>query len=93
MITEMYSIFDVKAMTFGRPVFVPALPVLLRELQDALKGEDMLARHPEDFRLFRLGTFDDTAGVVVVEALPQFVLDVSSLLAPVAPVVPLTAVA
>lgn len=78
MITEIYSLFDVKAMTYGRPVFVPTIGVLIRELQGALSGDDMLSKHPEDFRLFRLGSFDDQSGQVVVHQ-PEFVLEVSSL--------------
>jgi len=78
MKTEIFSLFDVKAATYGRPIFVPTMAVLVRELQGALKGDDLLAKYPEDFRLFRLGSFDDQSGVVEVSS-PQFVCEVSSL--------------
>lgn len=86
MQTEVYSLMDRKAGVFGRPVFVPALGLLVRELQDALKGDDVLARHPEDFVVYRLGKFDDVNGRFELLALPDFVLDVSSLVVrPVGP--------
>lgn len=60
---EMYSLFDKKAEQFGIPMFVPSLPPLLRDLRDELKkGTGMLSVHPEDFALFRLGSFDDVVG-------------------------------
>lgn len=79
MILEVFALQDRKAGVFGRPVFVVTMGLLVRELQDALKGEDILARHPEDFALFRLGSFDDVKGVFVLLPLPDFVLEVSSL--------------
>lgn len=75
----VYVLRDVKAACFGRPLFVASFGVLVREIQDALKGEDTLARHPEDFALYRLGEYDDVTGTFVLETLPDFVLEVASL--------------
>lgn len=96
MILESYAMKDVKAATFGRPVFCAALGQLVRDIQDALKGDDIFARHPEDFVLYRIGRFDDVAGVFTALPMPEFVLDVSSLreaqVRPVGPAAPLAAV-
>lgn len=96
MILECYSVKDVKAATFGRPIFCAALGQLVRDIQDALKGDDVFARHPEDFVLYRIGSFDDSAGVFIGLPMPEFVLDVASLreaqVRPAGPAAPLAAV-
>jgi len=88
MIQQVFALRDRKADVFGRPVFVAALGSLVRELTDAVTGggQDTLARHPGDFALYRLGTFDDVKGTFDLLPLPDFVLDCATLL-PVRPVV------
>lgn len=87
MIQQVFALRDRKADVFGRPVFVASMGSLVRELTDAVcgGGDDTLARHPGDFALYRLGTFDDVKGVFELLPLPDFVLECASLL-PVRPV-------
>lgn len=87
MIQQVYALRDRKADVFGRPVFVANVGSLIRELTDAVSsgGSDTLARHPGDFALYRLGTFDDVKGTFECLPLPDFVLEVATLL-PVRPV-------
>lgn len=87
MIQQVYALRDRKADVFGRPVFVASVGSLIRELTDVVSGggQDTLARHPGDFALYRLGTFDDVKGVFDLLPLPDFVLEVATLL-PVRPV-------
>lgn len=87
MIQQVYALRDRKADVFGRPVFVANVGSLIRELTDAVSGggQDTLARHPGDFALYRLGAFDDVKGTFEVLPLPDFVLEVATLL-PVRPV-------
>jgi len=81
MILQVYALRDLKADTFGRPVFVSNVGSLIRDIQSVVSsgGEDLIAKHPRDFQLFRLGTFDDGKGVFDLLPLPDFVLDVSTL--------------
>jgi len=80
----VFALRDSKADTFGNPMFVSNMGVLLRDIQSVITRESssMLAQHPGDFSLFKLGEFDDVKGVFTLLPLPDYVLDVSSLLQP-----------
>lgn len=62
------SIFDVAAGVYSRPVFCGTKGLAVRSFQDECRragtGDQLgdMQRHPEDFRLFLLGTFDDVQG-------------------------------
>lgn len=48
---------------FARPMFVQALGQAVRSFSDEInrvEQDNMLHKHPEDFDLFELGTFDDS---------------------------------
>lgn len=66
----MLALFDSKAEEFFAPFLVPTLGMAYRNLQDEIrKGGDgnILASHPEDFYLYRLGTFDTESGEIVAQ--------------------------
>jgi hypothetical protein len=49
------SVKDTAAQAFGRPIFVPAVPVALRSFRDEVNRKDSkddLSRHPDDFELY-----------------------------------------
>lgn len=49
---------------FGRPFFVPSVGVAERSFMDELRNpESELAKHPEDYDLYLLGTYDDATGL------------------------------
>jgi len=62
------SIFDVCAGVYSRPVFCQSKGIAMRSFQDECRrvGPDGqlsdMQRHPEDFNLYLLGTFDDSLG-------------------------------
>jgi hypothetical protein len=63
------SVKDTAAQAFGRPIFVPAIPVALRSFRDEVNRADStddLARHPSDFELYEIGSFDDATGIIDV---------------------------
>jgi hypothetical protein len=63
------SVKDTAAQAFGRPIFVPAIPVALRGFRDEVNRSDStddLARHPDDFELYEIGSFDDATGIIEV---------------------------
>lgn len=69
MIQMIVSVKDTAAQAFGRPVFVPAIAVAVRSFRDEVNkpgSSEDLARHPEDFELYELGSFDDSTGVISV---------------------------
>lgn len=56
---EICSVYDSKAAVYSRPFFVHNLSLAERVALDILRGESDIARHPDDFSLFHLGSFDD----------------------------------
>lgn len=58
------SVRDTKANAFGIPVCVPTVGAAVRSFSDQINGQDsVLTKHPQDFDLFELGTFDDNTGL------------------------------
>jgi len=41
-----------------------------------------LAAHPEDYKLYRMGTFNDTSGLIIPEKQPFFITQLLSLVRP-----------
>lgn len=68
MIKVVCAVRDSASALFGQPFFVPSTAVAVRGFADAVrKAEDGsdLTKHPEDFILFELGSFDDETGKFV----------------------------
>lgn len=60
MIQNVFSIYDTKASAYLTPFFLPTVPMALRVFAECANSSDhQFGRHPEDFTLFHLGTFDD----------------------------------
>lgn len=66
------AIFDSAAAAFQRPWFVPHAPMAVRAFQDeATRQESEIAKHPADYVLFELGTFDEESGKMENLASPR----------------------
>jgi len=60
MLTNIYVIYDQKAKVYNRPFYLLNDDVAHRVALDMRQDSSTdLARHPEDFIMFRLGTYDD----------------------------------
>lgn len=60
------SVYDVKVGAYMRPLFAPAVGAGLRVFADEVNRADSeMAKHPEDYCLYRLGEFDDAVGAFV----------------------------
>lgn len=62
MILHIVAIRDLKAECYGQPNFVVNPQVAARSFADEVRRADplnMLWKHPADFMLFYLGTYDD----------------------------------
>lgn len=69
------SVRDKKASAYSQPFFAPTLMHGIRSFHDACSrpGDDnMMNKHPDDFELYALGTFDDFDGRFEVQ-LPSMV--------------------
>ncbi len=68
MILEMFSMYDEKAMAFITPFFLQNENMARREINHVGGSEKhMFGRHPEDYCLYQVGTFDDTTCEVIVQ--------------------------
>ena len=66
---NVYTIFDVASGAYLRPWFVQADGQALRAFSDlCTDATHEIGKHPEDYSLFRIGTFDDNKGQLVGEA-------------------------
>lgn len=61
MITKLFAIWDTKAEAFNLPFFCHTNGQAIRSFTtEASNPESMLAKYPEDYALFELGTYDDS---------------------------------
>jgi len=67
---SLVSINDILARTFQRPWASPSLAVAIRAYVDEMRNPDSpLAKHPEDYDLYEVATFDDETAIV--ESFPE----------------------
>lgn len=62
------AVKDRASNLFGRPFFVPSLGNAMRDFADEINRQDKdnsLYKHPDDFDLYELATFDDVVGKFV----------------------------
>lgn len=74
MIYAVVSVRDTMADAFGRPIFTQSVGVAIRSFSDEVNRVDVqneMNKHPEDFELFELGTFDDNTGRFVLYDKPK----------------------
>lgn len=81
MIKQIFSVQDVKVSVFYPPVVLHNEAEARRMMSDVVRNpETQIAKHVEDFRLFRLGEFDDNSGAVLPLAQPEFIANASEFL-------------
>ncbi|MCK6419239.1 MAG: hypothetical protein L6Q57_10020 [Alphaproteobacteria bacterium] len=62
---KLYQLYDCKSETWTPPTVNPARGQALRSFADAVNdGQSILSKHPEDFTLFEIGTFDKQTGQI-----------------------------
>lgn len=62
------SVYDRAAASYGRPLFAAAVGAAMRSFQDEVNRpseDNPMYKHPEDFDLVEIGTFDDQTGKLV----------------------------
>lgn len=64
MIHSVFSVHDAKADAFLPPFILPKTEMAQRVFSDCVNSPDhQFGKHPEDYTLFHLGTFDDENGL------------------------------
>ena len=65
---NVYTIFDSAAGAYMRPFFMQSDGQALRSFTDIATDKDHeIGKHPEDYSLYRIGTYDDNVGRLVPE--------------------------
>lgn len=63
MILRAYSLLDVKALQYHPPFFQSTDATAIRALRDLVNDlNTTVGRHPSDFKLYCVGTYDDATG-------------------------------
>ena len=60
---EIMSVYDTAISSYMRPFASQSIGAAVRQFEDEYNTPDTpIAKHPEDYALFHLGTFDDSSG-------------------------------
>lgn len=69
---NVYTIYDVATGAYMRPFFQQADGQALRSFSDiALDADHEIGKHPADYTLYRIGSFNDTTGKLEGENLEK----------------------
>lgn len=72
---KVFAVFDQKASAYLAPFFMPATGMALRAFADTVNDpKTSMYRHPGDFELFELGTFDPSSGRVEAKDNPEYLI-------------------
>lgn len=64
---KIFSVYDEKAEAFINPLFTHTTGLAIRGFTEAANDpQNNLAKHPGDFTLFEIGTWDEGKGVVTM---------------------------
>lgn len=81
MRTNAYSIFDTKGLTYSNPFYAPTHGAALRIVKDAANdANSSLGRHPADYVLYCVGSYDDSIGLFMPLEPKEHVIDVVALI-------------
>lgn len=69
----MCAVYDTVAKVYAPPFYVNTKGEALRSLSNAVNDKQMgdLAKHPSDFILYVIGSFDDNAGLLTAVVPPE----------------------
>jgi len=76
-----YSIFDTKSLVYSNPFYAPTHGAAIRIVTDAARDPNsQLSRHPADFVLYCVGSYDDSNGIFQGIDPKEHIVDVVALL-------------
>jgi len=80
---NVYAIFDEKACTFSQPFTQNHNGQAIRLFQDLVRDNNStISKHPEDYKLYQLGTYDDTSGELESNVTPVFLVNATDMVKP-----------
>lgn len=76
-----YSLYDRKTLVYHNPFFALTDSAASRIVADIVGDPNTsVGRHPNDYVLYRIGTYDDGLGLMLPETPIQHVIDANSLI-------------
>lgn len=76
MKTIIVAMYDVKVGAFMQPFFQSTRLQAIRSITDSVRKEGTpFNAHPDDFKAFELGEWDEVSGVIKPHDSPQFIID------------------
>lgn len=79
MLTNAYSIYDVKSLTYSPPFFAVSHGAASRMFSDlANNTQTTVGLHPRDFSLYCIGRFDDNAGQLLPADIREHIADATT---------------
>lgn len=76
---QIFAIFDKKALAYVDVFHFPHVGQAIRQLEDLLKTQHPVAKHPADYDLYQLGDFDNVSGEITPSTPPKFIQTALSL--------------
>lgn len=79
MKSNAYTVYDNKALVYGTPFFAATDGSAVRSFTDLANDHNTtVGRHPGDFSLFMVGTYDDAVGGLVPVSPLRHVIDATA---------------
>lgn len=70
---QIFSLFDKKACAYTQPFFYHQVGQAVRALDGIVNNKETnVNKYPEDFALYKLGTYNDNSGKIVSLNEPEF---------------------
>ncbi len=64
MITKIFTVYDGPAGAYLAPLFFQSAGQCVRAFTDSANDqENLIGKHPADYTLFEVGTYDDASGI------------------------------
>lgn len=76
---QIFALYDKKALAYVDVFHFPQIGQAIRQLEDLLKTQHPVSKHPADYDLYTLGSFDDISGTINPIIPPQFLQTALSL--------------
>ena len=77
----MFSVKDEKAQAFNLPFLQTNVDLAIRTLASSVTNPDsVVSKYPQDFTLYKLGTFDEITGAIVTLERPEYIIRADELL-------------
>lgn len=81
MITNVYSVHDIKTKIFMPPATFINHDDAKRQIRSQLLSrKNQISDYPKDYRLYCIGRFDDSFGVINPYDIPELVIEIDDLL-------------